>query len=301
MRIDSRLRSWMPVYFAGAALVPLLGGSYLMETLLSLHLYLIFVLSWDLFCGPTRETNFGHTFFVGGAGYLSAWLQTQKALSPWICTLVALTAATAAGVFLGWIAHRAQGPTFALVTMSFQLMLYQAVFLFTDVFGGEEGILEIEPLVASGSGRFYLVLTAAAAVAALRSVLRESRWGLLLEALGQDEELARSSGVRTMRLKVAAFGLSAVLGALGGVLYAHTQGQINAEMVGSALAVQVVLLALVGGRRSGPAFIVLTFFLLQRLMSGVVPAAGAFYALILLTAVLIFPRGLVPSATREGA
>ena len=82
-RARSIQRHWLPIYFVAAGLLPLTGSGYVLETLLSLHLYLIFVLSWDLFCGPTRDTNFGHTFFIGGAGYLSAWLQTQQGLSPW--------------------------------------------------------------------------------------------------------------------------------------------------------------------------------------------------------------------------
>ena len=39
-----------------------------------------------------------------------------------------------------------------------------------------------------------------------------------------DEELARSSGLRSRRLKVAVFSLSAAMGGLGGVLYAPVPG-----------------------------------------------------------------------------
>lgn len=292
---------WLPGYFAAAALAPLvLGDRYILETLLTLNLYLIFVLSWDVFCGPTRETNFGHSFFIGGAAYLSGGLGLALGLPAWASGIGALAATGAVGAGIGWIADRFRGPSFALATMSFQLLLLQAVFLFPAVFGAEEGLIGLPPVTGSRIGRYVVVLAAAAAVAGVRHLLQRSRAGLLLTAIGEDEELARSCGLRSRRLKVAVFSLSAVLGGLGGVLYAHTQGQVNAELVGSGLSVQIVLLGLVGGARTGPALAVVLFLLLQRLMAGVVPAQVMVYAVILLTAVILFPRGIVPRHPAAG-
>ncbi len=290
---------WPTAYFAAAALAPALWSDpYVAETLLSLNLSFIYVLSWDLFCGPTRETNFGHSFFIGGAGYLTALLHTAWGLPPWTSGLLGVSAAAAAGAAIAWVADRFRGPSFALATMGFQLMLFQAVFLF-PVFGGEEGIVGVSPFIPSRQGRYYLVLAAAGGVTLLRARLQRARAGLLLTAIGEDEELARSSGVRSRRLKVAVFALSAGLGGLGGVLYAHTQGQVNAELASSGLSTHIVLLGLVGGARSGPALAVLVFFLLQRAMAGVVPGEGVVYAASLLAAVLFFPAGIVPRPHTE--
>lgn len=295
-----RLWIWLPAYFVVAGVAPFVfEGHYVLETLLTLNLYLVFVLSYDLFCGPTRETNFGHSFFIGGAAYLSGWLHLALGLPVWAAGLAALAAAGAAGAGIGWVADRFRGPSFALATMGFQLMLFQAVFLFPQVFGAEEGLVGLEPVASSWIGRHAVVLGAAAAVALVRGLLHRSRAGLLLTAVGEDEVLAKSSGVRSRRLKVAVFALSAGLGGLGGILYAHTQGQVNAELVGSALSVHIVLLALVGGARTGPAAAVIVFFLLQRLMAGVVPMQAVVYAVLLLVAVLLFPRGIVPRAVAE--
>ncbi len=296
MRPDLRVRLelWLPLYFAAVATLPLFRpGAYLLESALSLNLLLVFVLSWDVFCGPSRETNFGHSFFIGGGAYLSAWLQVERGASPWLCALVALLACTGAGVGLGWVADRFRGPSFALATMAFQLMLFQAVFLFPAVFGAEEGISGVAPFVRSRLGSYYLVAAAAASVALLRGLLLRSRLGLLLTAAGEDEELARSSGLRTRRLKVAVFSLSAALGGLGGLLYAHTQSQVNAELVSSGLSVQIVLLGLIGGAGTGPAASVVGFFLLRQAMAGVVPGEGVVYGIALLAAVVLFPGGLV--------
>lgn len=291
---------WLPAYFVLTALAPfVLSDRYVLETILTLNLYLIFVLSWDIFCGPTRETNFGHSFFIGGAAYVSGLFSLATGLPVWVSGLAAFLVAGMVGAGVGWIADRFRGPSFALATMGLELMLFQAVFLFPRVFGAEEGLIGIPPLVQSWVGRHEIVLGAAAVVAGVRYLVQRSRIGLLLTAVGEDEELAKSTGVRARGLKVAVFALSAALGGLGGILYAHTQGQVNAELVGSGLAVHIVLLGLVGGAGTGPAAAVILFLLVQRLMAGVVPMQAVAYAVLLLSAVLLFPRGIVPRAMIE--
>src|SRR5688500_18791480 len=57
----------------------------------------ILVLSWTVFCGPSRELSFGHAFFVGAAGYLAALLQARLQWSPW----AALALGGVAGAGLG--------------------------------------------------------------------------------------------------------------------------------------------------------------------------------------------------------
>lgn len=287
---------WLPLYFLGAVLVPLTGSRYAAELFLSLNLYLIFVLSWDVFCGPLRETNFGHSLFIGGAAYLSAGLCTRGVLSPLWSALVALVVVAVAGAGIGWVAARFRGPSFALATMALQLMAFQGVFLLPEVFGGEEGIVGVPPLVGSPTAGYLLVLVAAAGVAGLRAYLQGSHTGLVARALGDDEELARSCGVSAKLLKMGLFSASVALAGLGGVLYAHTQGQVNAELVSGSLSVQIVLLGLVGGTRSGPAASVVLFVLLQRALAGAVPAAALVYALMLVAALLVFPHGMMPRA-----
>jgi len=293
---------WLPLYFVLLCILPwAVPSAYLVETITALNLQLVFVLSWDLFCGPTRETNFGHTFFIGGAAYTSALLTVVYGWDPRLSAAVALLVTAGVGAAVGWIAARCRGPSFALLTMGLQLMFFQALFLFPGVFGAEEGIIGIAPWTEPSLADFFIVLTGAASVALIHWALHRSTIGLQLTAVGDDEELARSSGVNARRLKVGAFTLSAILGGFGGVLYAHTQSQVNAELAGSGLAVQIVLLGLVGGVRTGPALAVVLFFLLRRSMAGVVSAEGLVYAAVLVAAAVLFPRGIVVAPTEKGS
>ena len=47
---------------------------YYLELLFLCHYYTILACSWDLLSGFTGNINFGHAFFIGGAGYMGAVL-----------------------------------------------------------------------------------------------------------------------------------------------------------------------------------------------------------------------------------
>jgi D-xylose transport system permease protein len=82
-------------------------------------------------------------------------------------------------------------------------------------------------------------------------VLKETRFGLHLYAVGGNEEAARRSGIKVTRVKVAAFALSGGLAAVGGIIAA---GRILGVSVssgggigGGALLLNAIAAAVIGG------------------------------------------------------
>ena len=54
-------------------LAPLgIRDQYLLELLFLCHYYVILACSWDLLTGFTGNVNFGHAFFIAGAGFTGA-------------------------------------------------------------------------------------------------------------------------------------------------------------------------------------------------------------------------------------
>jgi branched-chain amino acid transport system permease protein len=287
------LRSWWPLLLVALlAMLPLFGvGGYLLHAISSACLLFVFVASWDLFSGLVAKASFGHSFFIGGAGFVGALLVQRGGLTPWTALGLASIAAALMGALVGWLACRFRGPAFALVTMAVQLALFQAVFGFGDLLGGEEGIVGVERL---GGERlcFWTVLTSAAVVGLTRRLIARSHAGLVARSIGQDELLASSLGVRSMSRQVALFATSAGFAGLGGALYALTQGQVNAELAGGALSVQVVLLGMIGGGGPGPVVAVGGYSLLRELLAGLVPGHRVVLACLLVAALAVFPRGM---------
>jgi ABC-type branched-subunit amino acid transport system ATPase component len=129
-----------------------------------------------------------------------------------------------------------------------------------------------------------------------------SRTGLLLGAAGQNEALVRSLGGDVPRLRLRGLALSGFLAGFGGALYTLTQGQANAELASGEASVRVLLLGVAGGLWSLPGAIVSTFGFqtVQAFLFGRFRFDALIYTGLLLTVVLVLPRGLLPWRPRWG-
>jgi ribose/xylose/arabinose/galactoside ABC-type transport system permease subunit len=80
----------------------------------------------------------------------------------------------------------------------------------------------------------------------LELLMRRSRMGRYLYALGSNEEAARLSGVRIFPVKAVAYGLSALLAGVAGVLYVGYNGQGDPRS-GYGYELNAIAAAVVGG------------------------------------------------------
>jgi len=256
----------------------------------------IMVLSWTVFCGPSREISFGHAFFVGGAGYLAGLLQLRCGLPPWLALLAGIGGGALLGVLVAVLTFRHRGLYFSMVTMALQLAAYHALFLRSSLFGGEEGVLGIQPLAVTRAGLYAVAAAGLLAACVAVDAFLHSRWGLLLGAAGQNEELAQSLGVDVPRLRLYGLALSGAVAGLGGALYVLTQGQANAELASEAISARIVLAGVVGGMWSLPGALVAAFGLqaLQAWLFRAVSVDALIYTSLLLALALLLPRGIVP-------
>jgi branched-chain amino acid transport system permease protein len=260
----------------------------------------ILVISWTVFCGPTREINFGNAFFTGGAAYLAALAQTRLGLGPVASLLLGVAGGALLGVAVATLTIRHRALFFSMVTMALQLALYRALFFMSSLFGGEEGIVGLRA-VGTSRGAIYATAGSACVLVAWGAsrFLRSSR-GLLLGACGQNETLARSLGVPVGRLRLLGLALAGAAAGLGGALYALTQGQASAELASEEASIHVLLLGMIGGLWSLPGALLATFALqgVQAALFRAVTQDALLFTALLLGLVLAFPRGLVPLRPR---
>ena len=97
-------------------------------------------------------------------------------------------------------------------------------------------------------GRYYVYTLAVFAVVAVAAsiMMGATVVGRHLYALGGNEAAARLSGLSTPRLKVFAYGLAAMLSALGGILFTGKDGQARGTM-GVSYELYAITAAVVGG------------------------------------------------------
>ncbi len=234
---------------AVAALLPvLLGGSlYALDVAKLALIYSMFVLSWDVFCGMTGETSFGHTFFIGTAGFAAALGQVRIGLPPASAVVFGTLIGALGGLLIGLLTLRHTGAVFAMVTMAMQLTFHRTLFIRSDIFGGEEGVLIPRGLFTDARAEYAWIAVLAVGMLLLAIILRTRRFGRQLRVSGGDTRVGLASGVPVRRTRLIGFTGSGLLAGLGGSMLAMHNMLANHEMAGDALAGLIFLLATAGG------------------------------------------------------
>jgi branched-chain amino acid transport system permease protein len=130
--------------------------------------------------------------------------------------------------------------------------------------------------------------------------MRRSRLGLQLLAIRDDEDRALGLGVKTRRLKLIAFVISAVpIGMVGG-LYFYFVGQIFPQFAFDPLFdLSIALMAFLGGLGTitGPLLGAAVLESLQQYLTQTFSSSATYliaYGVLFLGVILILPRGVIP-------
>jgi branched-chain amino acid transport system permease protein len=265
--------------------------------------------AWNVFSGYTGYLALGHAVFFGSGGYAVALAARDWHFKGgWdvfgLLPFAGLVAAAIAIPF-GLIALRVRRHTFVVVTIAiffiFQLAAFNLGFT-----GGTSGIeLPIAPFpVATYNNPFYYVaLVILVLTMAMSWAVRRSRFGLQLLAVRDDEDRARGLGVKTARVKLIAFVLSAFPVGMVGGLYFYFLGQIFPQFAYDPLFdVSIALMAFLGGIGTliGPVLGALVLEALQQYLTQSVSGSGTYlivYGVLFLAVILLLPRGVIPSLT----
>ena len=271
-------------------------------------IFVAVVTAWNMFSGFSGYISLGQAVFFGSGAYAvgiaaKAWHINGVG----VFALLPLAAAVGAviAVPFGLIALRVRRHTFIVVTIAVFFIFQLMAFNLNSFTGGSIGMsapfLPWTP--TTFNDRFYYITLACAVVAVVLAVLvRRSRFGLQLRAIRDDEDRARGLGVRTMRVKLAVFVLSATItGLVGGVWFLYLTQVLPPSGFDPLFDLSLVLMAFLGGLGtiSGPIIGALIIepgqlYLTIRYTNGYLSEIllGALFLVI----VIFVPRGIVPTA-----
>ncbi|TMI43644.1 MAG: branched-chain amino acid ABC transporter permease [Betaproteobacteria bacterium] len=281
------------------ALPVVYGDPYVMRILTMSCLFAIFAASWDLLAGYTGQVNFGHALFFGAGAYTSALVSLKLGVTPWASVFAGAAMATLCGFLAGYLCLRLRGSYLSLATLAFPLIALGLLFAFPDFSGGELGISGLRRLTPSATGNYYVAAVSMLLVVFGLWRLADSRFGLVLHAIRDDEVAARASGINTPRYKLLAFAVSAAAAGFAGALFAHYLRVAGPSTLEVALSFQVVIWGIFGGVATiyGPVAAVFILYPLTEWL-GSFRAFGELrlliFAVIVLLVLLFMPRGLAP-------
>ncbi|MEP7281939.1 MAG: branched-chain amino acid ABC transporter permease [Rubrivivax sp.] len=294
------------------ALVPLVGGSYVVDLVTKTMIYAVLALSLELLVGTTGLVCFGQAAFFGIGAYATVLLAPQDTpASMWWLLPAAAAAAAAYALFVGALSLRTRGVYFIMVTLAFAQMAYFVIHD-TPLGGGTDGIyLYLKPVLGFGAtvlidldrpAVFYaFTLACLVGTYALLALLQRSRFGHALAGIKANEQRMRATGFATFPYKLAAFVVSGGLAGLAGFLFAVKDGFVNPELLSWHLSGAVLIMIILGGlgHLRGAVIGAFAFALLQEFFKSE-DVFGAFarhwhlgLGLTIIGSVALLPNGLV--------
>ncbi|MBV8609213.1 MAG: ABC transporter permease [Singulisphaera sp.] len=184
---------------------------------------------------------------VVSAKLVTAWLPGASASSPSIAVVVAAVALTllmglAVGMMHALMINRFYLPPF-IATLATMAGLRSLALILSK---NQSVNVSFDAYRLLGRDPWYTVPLFLAVAVAASVVMGATVLGRHLYALGGNETAARLSGLSIPRLKTIAYALSALLSALGGILYTGKDGQARGTM-GVSYELYAITAAVVGG------------------------------------------------------
>ena len=266
----------------------------------------LLAMSSDILIGYAGLVSFGHSalFGLGIYGAAAALLSVEPP-NLWLAILYGLVASAGVAAFVAYFATRLRDIYFAITTLIFSQIFYVIIFTWTEVTGGENGLTFSRPALAI-PGLFSVPFTTTtlhwfvlAVVTLSYLVLRritQSPFGMVLQAIRENEARTRAIGYPVQRYKIVAVMLSGLFAGLAGVLYAIQNRFAAPDFVFFLISGEVVIFNVMGGIGTlvGP-IVGAAFFLLLR--EGLSRFFTEYYliplGLIFIAMVIFMPQGLL--------
>src|SRR4029078_6346313 len=263
--------------------------------------FALFACAFNLLLGFGGLLSFGHSMFLGTAGYVCAYAAKSWGLTPEIAVVLGTLASAALGAVVGALAIRRQGIYFAMITLAVAQMMY-FIYLQAPFTHGEDGIQAVPRGrlfglidLANPYAMYYTVL--AIFLLAFLFIYRiiHSPFGQVLKAIRENEPRAILLGYYAGLYKLIAFVLSATLAGLAGATKAIVFQLASLTDVHWTMSGEVVLMTLVGGMGTifGP---VVGAFVITGLENYLAPFGEwvtVITGLIFVACVLLFREGIV--------
>jgi branched-chain amino acid transport system permease protein len=293
MRSGRHLAIFFGVVVLCVCLLPLKASDYHVSVMLDILMWIALTESWIILSGYTGYISLGHSAFFGVGAYLMAMTVTKLPFQLVVVLGGALSSAFAFAIGLPFL--RIRGPYFVILTLGLT-ELTKYVFINLEIkLGGTVGriIMTAPDLIII----YYAVLVVAVAATVTAYFTKNSRFGVALFSIKEDEDAANALGVNTSFYKWMAFGISAAIPGMIGAIMALRHSYIDPYTAfDPMISFQVIVMAFLGGAEGIEGAMVGAIIL--TLISEILWAQYPYHYMIILGTVMIIivkfmPQGLV--------
>jgi branched-chain amino acid transport system permease protein len=286
--------------------LPWVAGEFYVNLMSQVLIAAVFAAGLNLMVGYAGLTSLGHASYLGLAAYISAWMYLRLGVSHAIAAPVALVGTTLIGCIFGWIALRASGLGFLMITLALSQVLWGTAYRWSSVTQGDNGLSGLTRpapfgISLDGAAAFYWFTLAVAALAIwLIARFVASPLGAVLAGTRDQPRRMAALGHDVWLIRWIAFVQSAFWGAVAGLLYVYYHRYIHPSSLALMTSAEGLLAVIAGGSGTvaGPLVGAAIVVLLKNYVSIYIERWNMLLGFVLVAIVIFMPHGLVPGVRR---
>lgn len=302
--------STLSLLLLGLLLVPLTGSFYQINIMISAMLYIILALGLNIVVGLAGQLVLGYVAFYAIGAYSFGLLHANFGMGFWCSLPIGGLIAALFGLGLGFPVLRLRGDYLAIVTLGFGEITRLALLNWTSLTNGPTGISDIPrpaffgmemTLGQSTAYLYYLSLAAVLITIVVISRLKNSRTGLALQAMREDEIASEAMGVNITTAKLQAFSLGTCWAGFAGVIFAAKTTFINPSSFTFMESAMILSMVVLGGMGSISGVIIAAIILI---LAPEYLRAFSEYRMLIFGAIMVLmmifrPQGLISGERRK--
>ena len=274
------------------ATVPLYAPGYPVVLLSSILMYVVLTVGWVLFSGSTGYISLAPAAFFGAGIYTSAII--GKALPFFLVVGVGGLISFGIAVLVGALTLRLRGIYFAIFTFGLVMLIQYSLLFYEIHFTGTRGRFV---MVVGYNTIYYYMLGILILLLIAAYVIKNSKYGLALISIGQEEDAAAHTGVNVVGVKVTTFAVSAFFMGSAGAVMATKWTYIDPGIAFNPFySFMPVLMAIFGGMGQlfGPVVGATVFTYFEEFLITRIPELYMlFFGIVMVMAILYLPDGVV--------
>lgn len=307
-----------------SVILPFFLSKYWLNVAIMALIYVLLGLGLNIVVGLAGLLDLGFVAFYAVGAYSYALGHQYLGLNFWMAIPFGATLAAGFGALLGFPVLRMHGDYLAIVTLGFGEIIHLILNNWSDFTGGPNGVKVPFPTLfgwefsrtATGGGTtfhqvfgldyapiqksvflFFIILLVVIGLIWLVVRLRRMPIGRAWEALREDEIACRSLGINHVTVKLSAFSMGAMVGGIGGVFFAASQGFVTPNSFTFFESALILAMVVLGGMGStvGVILAALVLTILPELLRDFAEYRILLFGLAMVAMMIWRPQGLLRS------
>ncbi len=282
----------------GFLILPLVLGVYWQKVLLSVAVFVLLAISWDILA-ESGMVSLGQALFFGVGAYATGILNHYFGFHPFISIPLA---SIIGGVFCTLMllpVLRLRGIYFSMVTLIIPLMLVRVIEA-TKIFGGTEGLSGMSPIPSHWLELYLIIGVMLICLFGFRRML-DSDFGLVLKGIRDNDRSVTNAGINIYWHKTQALFISSSIGAFAGAFMTHVYMFVGMPVFALDYSILPIAAVVVGGpgTLAGATLGACILVPLSEVLRGFGGLRIVFYGLFLVVFTVALPEGIFHYVQRK--